>query len=295
MTESPLTIASLTDEVLDTAQGYVRGQDLRTSTASSFTSTDLTFTVVDGTQLSVGPVEVDDELVQVASVDTTSNTVTIEPWGRGLGGTTAAAHSGGARVTVAPIFPRQRVRNTIYGILREIFPDIFAVATTTLDGSAVRTNFTMPADCYHVLRIETKLYGPSLMWQPVPRWRQNKQGSSVEVEIIGPVTVGSGRVRVLYVKSPPATFTATDDLVAIGYDYSVRDLIVLGASARLMAFTETSRVQAQSMEAHGRGEVVPPGSAAALSRILDSRFQQRVLGEKMQLLNRYPTQPHFTR
>lgn len=295
MTESPLTIASIVDEVLDTAQGYVRGQDLKTSLTATITDSVLSFTVTQADRMSVGPVEIEDELIQVASVDANTGVATVEPWGRAQGGTTAAAHPAGARVVVAPIFPRQRVRNVVYGILREIFPDVFAVATTTLDGSAVQTNFTMPDDCWHVLRVETKLLGPSLMWQPVGRWRQNKQPTSVELEVIGPVVVGSSRVRVQYIKTPPVTLSSTDDLTTLGYDYQVRDLIVLGATARLMSYTETSRVQGQSMESSGRAENVPAGSAAALSRVLDARFRERVESERMQLLNRYPTQPHSTR
>lgn len=294
MSETPLTITSLVDEVQDTAQGYVRGQDLRTSLSGSMTDSELTFTVTNPDNMSVGVVEIEDELIQVASVDSSGN-ATIEPWGRGLSGTTAAAHASGVRVTAAPLYPRQRVRNVIYGILREIFPSIFAVGTTTLDGSATVTNFAMPSDCYHILRVETKLLGPSLMWQPVPRWRQNKQATTVELELIGPVVVGTDRVRVQYIKTPVTSFGASDDLTTYGYDYQIRDLVVLGATAQLMAYTETSRVQTQSMESHGRAESTQAGSAAQLSRVLFAKFQDRVAGERMQLLNRYPTQPHSTR
>lgn len=295
MAETPLTISSLVDEVIDSAQGYVRGQDIRTSLLSSITDTALSFTATDASRMAYGPVEIDDELVQVSTVDTTSGVATIEPWGRGVGGSTAAAHSAGARITVAPLYPRQRVRNTIYGILRDVFPDVFAVATTTLDGSATLTNYTMPSDCYHILRVETKLLGPSGMWSPVPRWRQNKQATTVELELIGPVVVGTGRVRVQYIRTPVVSFGDNDDLTSYGYDYQIRDLVVLGATAQLMAFTETSRVQTQSMESQGRAESVQVGSAAALSRVMFQRYTERVAAERMQLLNRYPTQPHSTR
>lgn len=294
MAETPLTITSLVDEVQDTVRGYSRGQDIRTSLASSLTDSALTFTVSDAQRVAQGLVEVDDELMQVATVDSAGNVV-IEPWGRGIGGSTAAAHSVGARVTASPLYPRQRVRNTIYGILREIFPDIFAVGTYTLDGSNTVVNFAMPSDCYHILRVETQVLGPSLMWQPVSRWRQNKQATTVELELIGPVVIGAGRVRVQYIKTPVASFGDGDDLATYGYDYQIRDLVVLGATAQLMAYTETSRVQSQSMESHGRSESVPAGSAAALSRLMFARFQDRVASERMQLLNRYPTQPHATR
>ncbi len=293
MTEYPLTLASLVDEVIDAAQGYVRGQDAVTALAAGIGPSDLAFTTT--APVSVGPVEIDDELVQVSTVDAASGSAVVQPWGRGSGGTVAAAHNLGAKVTINPLYPRQRVRNTIYGILREIFPDVYAVADTTLDGSPTRTNFTMPDNCWDVLRVETQLLGPSQMWTPVPRWRQNKRAATVELEVIGPVVVGTDRVRVQYRVTPPAQLGDTDDLAGYGYDYQIRDLIVLGATARLMAYTETSRVQGQSMEASGRAENVPAGTAGTLSRLLDQRFRVRVDTERARLQMRYPMQPHFTR
>ncbi len=293
MTEAPLTLASLVDEVIDAAQGYVRGQDAVTSLSAGIGASDLSFTPT-GT-VSVGPVEIDDELIQVSTVDGSSGQAVIEPWGRGTGGTIAAAHNAGAKVTVNPLYPRQRVRNTIYGVLREIFPDVYAVADYIIDGSPTRTNFTMPGNCWDVLRVETKLLGPSQMWTGVPRWRQNKRASTVELEVVGPVVVGTGRVRVQYRTTPPASLGDADDLTVYGYDYQIRDLIVLGATARLMAYTETSRVQVQSMEASGRAENVQSGTAATLSRLLDQRFRVRVDTERARLQLRYPMQPHFTR
>lgn len=290
-----MQVTSIVDEVVDVAVGYTRGQDAVSSLKSPIVPADTTFEVTNAQVLSVGPVEIGDELVQVASVDSATGIATVEGWGRGVGGTTAASHTTGEKVTVNPVYPRSRARNAIFGVLREIFPDIFAVAETTLDGSPSVTNFTMPANCWDVLRVETKVLGPSGMWAPVPRWRQNKRTSTVELEVIGPVVIGTGRVRVQYVRTPPATLPDVVDLSSYGYDNQLRDLIVLGATARLMSFTETSRVQVGSMEATGRAEGVAAGGAAQLSRQLDQRFRLRVETERARLLTRYPMQPHFTR
>lgn len=295
MAETPLTITSLVDEVLDSVHGYSRHQEQRTSLTAGITDTALTLTVNDVSQVSKGLLEIEDEVVQVASVDTTANVVTIEPWGRGQSGSTAATHATGTRVTSAPIFPRQRVRNAIFGVLREIFPNVYAVTSTLLDASTVVTNYSLPADCYQVLSVENHLIGPSGMWMPVKRWRTNKQPSTVELEVLSPVAVGTDRLRVNYIRVPPAAFGDNDDLTAIGYDYQIRDLIVLGATARLVAFLEPARVQTDSMVAAGRADQVPPGSAISASKMLYALFQKRVDDERVQLLVRHPMQSHFLR
>lgn len=295
MAENPLTITSLVDEVLDSMRGFSRHQDQRTSLTSNISDTDLVLAVSDISQVSKGVLEIGDEIVQVATVDSSAGTVTLEPWGRGQSGTIAVAHSSGAQVTSAPLLPRQRVRNAIFGILREMFPDIYAVTSTLLDGSAVRTNYVMPSDCYHVISVENHLLGPSGQWIPVKRWRMNRQPTTVELEVLSPVAVGTGRVRVNYIKTPPDTFGDTDDLSSYGYDYQVRDLIVLGASSRLLAYLEPARIQTDSMVATGRADSVPAGAALNASKTLYSLFKTRVEEERQQLLARHPMQPHMLR
>lgn len=295
MAETPLTITSLVNEVLDAVRGYSHHQDQQTSLTTGISSSDLTLTVDDISQISKGVLEVEDEIVQVASVDVASNVVTLEPWGRGQSGTTAATHAMDVRVTSAPLFPRQRVRNAIFGILREIFPSVYAASSTLLDGSSVITNFALPVDCYHVLSVENHLIGPSGQWIPVKRWRQNKQPTTVELEVLSPVAVGTDRVRVNYVRTPPASFGDADDLTTYGYDYQVRDLIVLGATATLVRYLEAARVQTDTMVANGRSEAVPAGAAVAASKYLYSLFQKRVEDERQQLLSRHPMQLHMLR
>lgn len=295
MSETPLSIPSLVDEVLDSVHGYSRHQEQRTSLTTAIDSDDLSLVVSDINQVSRGVLEVEDELMQVATVDSANNIITLEPWGRAQSGTTAASHSVGVRVTGAPLFPRQRVRNAIYGVLRETFPNVFAVTQTLLDGSSTVTNFAMPADCYHVLRVENQLFGPSQQWIPVKRWRQNKLPSTVELEVLSPVATGTDRVRVQYIRTPPTSFTASDDLTSYGYDYQVRDLIILGATAKLVAYLESSRVQTESMVANGRSEAVPVGAATNASKMLYSLYQKRVEDERLQLLMRHPIQLHMLR
>lgn len=293
--EATMTVASLVDETLDALHGYVRNQDLHTSLSGAVTDTALSLPVVDANQVSRGLLEVDDELMMVSTVDPASGAVMVEPWGRGHSGTTAVAHVFGARVVSTPLYPRHRVATAIYGVLREVFPDVYAAAQTTLDVNPAKTNYALPADCYHVLAVEWRLPGPTGMWVPAARWRQNKTPTTVELELLSPVFPGTGQARVRYMRVPPTQVAGTDDLATYGYSTEIRDLLVLGTTARMLAFTESSRVQVQSMESSNRSEAVPAGSAQNLSRYLYQLFQKRVEDERKQLALRYPLQPHRTR
>jgi hypothetical protein len=293
--EPSLTVTSLVDEILDVLHGYNRQQDQRTSLSSAITAADLGFAVQDSGALSRGVVEIDDELVYVTQVDTATGMATIAPWGRGQSSTTAATHAAGAKVTQSPLYPRQRVASAVYGLLREIFPEVFAVGQSSLDINPVRTHYAMPGDCYHVLKVEWLSPGPTGLWVPASRWRQNKPATSVELELLSAAWPGLDRGRVTYMRIPPATIAGSDDLVSYGYERQVRDLIVLGVTARMMAYTEPARVQAQSLESHGRSEAVPAGAAQTLSRYLYQLFQQRLDDERKRLALRHPPQPHFTR
>jgi hypothetical protein len=133
------------------------------------------------------------------------------------------------------------------------------------------------------------------MWEPVSRWRQNKPTSGLELEVISAVWPGDGRVRVKYAKQPKTAWDINDSLADYGYDHEVRDVVVLGVAARALAYSEPARVQAQSVESHGRSESVRPGDIHAASRYLLAMFRQRLDEERAQILLRHPIQPHRTR
>lgn len=291
-----MLVSSLVDEVNDSWKSYVRDQDQVTGLTGALNTSAISFVVDDVTQVAKGLLQIDDEMMQVRSVDRTTSTVTLEAWGRGRMGSVAATHAGGAQVTTAPLYPRVRVRDVISGVMQEIFPKLFSVAEIALTVSPARLRYSLPTDAYHVLSVSHNPPGPSLSWMPVSRWRQNKTPSLVEVEIISGVFPGSGRVRVFYIKTPPAQLVMSDDLETLGYPVSIRDVIVLGATARLAAFTETSRVQAGNRtEIVSRIESVPAGSAMALSKYLYQLFQQRLEDEAKNLQMRYPIVSHYTR
>jgi len=293
-TEGSLNVDRIVDETLDALHGYARHQEQVTALTSAPDTDDLTFTVAEPNLLSRGLIEIDDELMLVKSVDSNSSTVTVQAFGRGVNNTTAASHTTGSKVTMSPLYPRRRVRDVAYGVLREIFPSIFAVGMQTLDVSIVRTNYPLNSDVYDVLAVDWHVPGPSQMWTPMRRWRVNRTATGNEIELLGKFFPGLGRVRALYIKNLPTDIT-DDNIASLGYSQDVHDILVLGTTARLLMYSEPARLQVQSVASHGRSEVVPANSGTSLAKDVYALFQRRVQQEADRLLQRYAIQPHFNR
>lgn len=296
MPEFPLTVSSIVDEVANTVRGYTRGGEEVTSLAVPMEATDLHLTVDNGSVLSRGVVEVEDELVQLKAVtDSDAGTADLETWGRGVNGSTASAHPAGAKVTVVPAYPRVSIKSAVQATVREIFPYVYPVGEVYFNGNPALVSYDLPADAYETLSVETRIIGPGHEWMPLRRWRTDKTTTSQTLMLYSPVTPGTNSIRVLYMKYPPSTLDGDVDLSTTGYGPEVRDLLVLGATAKLMAFTEPGRVQTNSVESSSRGLLVPAGSAVALSRMLYQQFQKRLEDVRRQLLMHYPPQQHRTR
>lgn len=293
--EGALTVTPLIDEVLGALHGYVRDQASVTTLTLPLTATSLAAAVSEGNQVSRGLIEIDEELIYInAGSASMLGQFTIPPWGRGQEGTVAAAHPADSKVTQSPLYPRRRVRDSIFWTLREMFPRVYGVADCLFDVDVVRTNYALPLDVWQVFAVEWHLPGPSFMWQPMKRWRVNHTATTQELEMMGMRWPGPGRARALYSKLPPDNYDV-EDLTTYGYTQNVHDILILGATARLLALTEPARLQVESVESHGRAEVVQGGSIIQTAQRLYSMFDRRVEQEAFRLQQRYTLQPHKTR
>lgn len=291
--EGGLTVTRLIDEIQATLHGYVRDQQQTTDLQQAMDDTQLLGYVSEASQVSRGLIEVGDELIQIRGVEP-SGLFTVPPWGRGQGGSTAAVHTVGERVTMSPLYPRQSVRDAIYWCLREMFPRVFAVREALYDVDVVRTNFPLPADCWQVFAVEWSVPGPSRMWQRMLRWRMNNTATSTEIELLGRRWPGQQKLRVLYAVEPPVMFDV-DDLTTYGYSQHIHDIVVLGATARLLMLTEPARLQVESVESHGRSEVVDGGTITQVAQRMYALYDRRVEQESLRLMQRFPPRMHVTR
>lgn len=293
--ESALTVTRLVDETISALHGYVRDQAQVTTLVNALSPLATQGTVAEDSQISRGLIEIDEELLYVSAVATSGNgDFTIPTWGRGVEGTVAASHNPGAKVTQSPLYPRRRVRDEIFAVLREMFPRVYGVATELYDVDVVRTNYPLPSDTWQVFKVEWHLPGPSLMWQPLERWRINQTATTQEVEMLGMRWPGVDRVRITYSKLPPSDYSL-DDLTAYGYTQNIHDIVVMGATARMLMKTEASRLQVESVESHGRSEVVQGGTIIQAGQRLFAMYDRRVEQEAHRLQQRFQLQPHKTR
>jgi len=292
--EGALLVSRLTDEVVSALHGYVRDQEMVTTLTTVMDTDDLAGTVSEANQISRGLIEIDDELMYVNAIDAGAGTFSIPAWGRAQQGSTAASHTIWSKVTMSPLYLSRKVQDEIWSTLREMFPRVYGVGTALFDVDVVRTNYSLPSDVWQVFTVDWHLPGPSFMWTPLKRWRVNHTATTQELEMMGMRWPGSDRVRVTYSKVPPTSYS-TDDLTTYGYTQDVHDIIVLGATAKMLAKTEPSRLQVESVEAHGRSEVVQAGTIVQTAQRLYAMFDRRVEQEAFRLQQRFTLQPHKNR
>lgn len=295
------TLLDLVNETHLMLSGYTQRQDQATSLVSDIAANAYSFTVQNGTVLSRGLVEIDDELIWVDSFDKTSNTATVAPYGRGYRGTTAVAHTAGTRVTIAPVFPRSAIERNINSAVEAIYPDLFGTSSTTFSFSAARTTYPLPADAIDVMGISWQSIGPSKEWLPIRHYRVDRTAD--------PATWGGGKtisisdgiipgrtVTIRYTQKPVPMVSPSDVFESVtGLPSSAREVIVLGAAYRMAVYLDLGRVPATSAEAAAQGTANPVGSAANLSRMLKQMYNDRLLIEVRRQQEQFPPRVHITR
>jgi len=293
------TFVNLIDETNLALTGYTNRQDQATFLTADIGSTDTTFTVADGTVLTRGLVEIDDELIWVDSFDRTTNTATIPGYGRGFRDTTATTHKAGTRVTISPSFPRSVIRRNLNLAIDGVYPDLFGIYYTTFTWQAAVTTYQLPNEAIDILGCSWQTIGPSKEWLPVRHYRIDRMAN--------PTTWGTGKtisiregiipgrtVMVTYTKKPSTLTYDSDDFTMTGLSDSAREIIILGAAYRTAMYLDMGRVPAATAEADAQQGNDPIGSATNIGRMLQQMYNQRLLVEVRRLQVQYPPRTHYT-
>jgi len=293
------TFLDLINETNLALTGYTNRQDQATYLTAPMASGDLSFTVADGTVLTRGLVEIDDELIWVDSFDRSTNTATIPQYGRGFRDTTAQSHTAGTRVTISPSFPRSVIRRNINLAIDGVYPDLFGTFYTIFNWQAARTTYVLPNEAIDVLGASWQTIGPSKEWLPIRHYRVDRManpiywGSGKTVSIREGIIPGRP-VMITYTKKPTVLQYDTDDFTMTGLSESAREVIVLGAAYRTAMYLDLGRVPAATAEADAQQGNDPVGSAANIGRVLQQMYQQRLLVEVRRLQEQYPPRTHYT-
>jgi hypothetical protein len=303
------TLTDLINEVQINLAGYTYQQDrathlgaaVTTTTSSSTSPTILTLGSTEN--LGKGVVEIDEELLWIDSFDRVANTATVSPYGRGYLGTTAATHTLDTKVTISPTFPRYVVKKAINDTINAVGSTIYAAKVTTFTFNAAQTTYDFDdLNIQNILTIMWQSVGPSQEWLPVRRWSWDSKadatafGATSQTVTIGDYITPGRTVKVVYATDPePFTTNAQDFSTQTGLPNSCKDVIVLGASYRLLTYLDPARAAQVSPQADETDSKRPYGASQTATKQLYALYTQRLNEETQRQQTLYPIRVHYSR
>jgi hypothetical protein len=312
------TLSDMINEVSINLSGYTLQQDRAThitadvaATASTIAAP-ITLSLASTDSVGKGIVEIDEELFWVDNYDRVGNTATIAPYGRAYLGTTLAAHTAGTKVTIAPTFPRFVIKRAINDTINAVGSSIFAANKTTITSNLATSAYRLPAtgtslNIRSILAVAYEAIGPSKEWIPVRNYRFDGNANSTAftseqtISIYDMIT--SGRtIQVVYSTDPSvfpelANTSLTNAQVfetVSGLPASCKDLIILGATYRLLSNLDPARAAMISPQADETDSKRPYGSSQSITRQVYALFTQRLTEEIKNQQDKYPIRVHYS-
>jgi hypothetical protein len=298
------TFAQLVDEVRTNLSGYTLRQDRITylTNPGGINTTALDIGIGNSENLAKGVIEIDDELIWINTFDKNNLTLNAIPgFGRGYGGTTPSPHAQNAQVTLTPTFPKVNVKKAINDTINSFYPKLFQVASTTFTFNAAQITYPLPDDARDVMFISWQTPGPSREWLPVNRWRIDRMANTAAFNTTRTLSlydkIVPGRTVQVYYSTIPNTLTnSNDDFATVtGLPESSRDVVTLGAAARLLSYLDTGRINLSSAEADINDTKLPSTAGASASKYVYALYQQRLNEESTKLQDRFPIRVHYTK
>jgi hypothetical protein len=297
------TFGSITDEVVRKLAGFTLRQDRQTHLVAQVNATATSITVASAQNISTGIIQIDDELIYVDSYDRSSGVLNIPPYGRGYNGTSAATHQNGARVIISPTFPSVDVKDAINETLLATFPDLYTTGVHTFTFSPARSTYALPDEVETVLGVSYETTGPSKEWLPVRGWRVDPMANTDTFNSRNSISLYSGvepgrTVQIFYSAAPTVMDTNDDDFETVtGLPASCKDVIVLGATARLASYIDPGRLTFGSAEADQQSQIAGRayGAGTNASKYLLALYDKRLAEESRKMNDRNPIRIHFTR
>jgi hypothetical protein len=310
------TLTNMIDEVSMNLSGYTLQQDRATYLKTAVTSTTspssnpTILSLASTDSVGKGIVEIDEELLWVDTYDRVGNTATIAPYGRGYLGTGPSVNEGvthlaDAKVTIAPTFPRFTIKRAINDTISAIGSSIFAAKTTTITSNSAVSAFRLPTtgttlNIRNILAIAYQALGSSKEWIPIRSYRFDGNANSTAFTSGQTVSIydyiPSGRsVQVVYA-TDPTPFTTNADIFTdtTGLPESCKDLIILGATYRLLANLDPARASMVSPQADEVDSKRPYGSSQSLTKQVYALFNQRLNEEVKSQQEKYPIRVHYS-
>jgi len=298
------TLTDIINEVTLNLAGYTYQQDRTTFISSAVSTTTQTSLSLGSTEsIGKGIIEIDDELLWIDTFDRVANTATVAPYGRGYLGTTAATHTANSKVTIAPTFPRFSVKRAINDTIRALGSSIFAAKTTTFTFVGAQNTYDFDGlEIQNILDMSYQSIGATKEWIPIRRWRFDSVadattwGATAQTVSIYDYVTSGRTVKVVYA-TDPTEFTTDNQVFTTqtGLPASCKDVVVLGASYRLLTYLDPARAAQQSPQADETDSKRPYGASQTATRQLFTLYTQRLQEEVLRQQNYYPIRVHYSR
>lgn len=297
------TFGQMAEEVSRKLAGFTLRQDRQTHLTSNISATATTIPIQSAQNVSVGIIQIGDELIYVDSFDRNANTLSIPPYGRGYNGTPAVSHSLGDRVIISPTFPMLDIKNAINETILASFPTLYVVDSHEFPYRPARTTYPLPDDARRVLSAAWQTIGPSKEWQPVRAYRIDNMASTTEFNTNNTISIYSGvvpgRTVLVHYTAPPSVMESSTDnfSVTTGLPDSCKDVIIFGAQARLVSDVDPGRLTFGSAEADQQSQIAGRAynAGASSSKYLLALYQQRLEEEGRKLDEMHPIRIHYSK
>lgn len=293
------TFGSLITEVIDSLQGWGTSNDQVVTTTTALSAGGTTIQVDDTDDIGRGIIEIDSEIMYVASAE--NGTVYLTPWGRGYKGTIKSTHAAGSPVWIAPSWPRSVVGREINNLVKALYPQLFAVGQYSFNASMSNSyQYEVPADVERVLSVQWK-WGGYPNYETMKAWELDFTSNRSDYNtgrslIIGDPIPAASNVTVTYAKAPSRMVNESDSFAATtGLPASARDVIILGTAQRLIPWQDTARLPVQTVPSDMVDSLKPVGNAQSNAQYIRALYQARLEEEIRIQQNKYPTRAHKVR
>lgn len=281
----------MSDKVESELMGFASRVDAMSSLADGTGASGATsVTIAESGLMTRGIVEVGGELMMVTSF--TEKTGTVPAWGRGLGGSTASAHSVGEKVTISPTFPRVAVERAVTEAVDGLWPSVFGIGKASFVVNSAQDTYPLPAASQDVLSVSVQTTGPSGRWPVVKSWRFNKTANLDTYPTGRTITVAgsaldSGMTVDVLVQVKPTLTSTTETWEELGLFDTVEVAVRYLAMSRLLAGVDLGEVAHTSASAAYAQQQEGRRSAFDMSRFYYSLFREELSMERDRMLSSY--------
>lgn len=288
------TVGTVIDRTLRQLMSGTIEERNKLSIAVSATATSVTAVYDLGGIRPGGIIQIDSELMYVWEISAGSKSMTVE---RGWNGTTAAAHTANAIITVDPKFPRAQILEAINAELDDLaspMNGLFQIKTMELNynGTDIMVNLPITDKIIDLISVSVRYI--STDYPKIRRCRLIRDlpnddfnsGYAVRFD----EAVDAGRMIVVY-KTPFINVTTESQNLqnVAGVPSTCEDILIMGAQIRLISPREIKRNFTESQGDTRRADEVPAGSVGnSITNLLRMR-RDRITSEAAKLKRQYPT------